>query len=255
MVKWTGQLTLADFLHIKKPENTIKCKVYIPSYELQGEGEEISRSDVKNWPTTRQQLIDKFFRDFYFSGTYKDNKLNRRLNRVGKSFSHTKMLALMNVTNDNQLSKVQSELERVKEERRDFVLSKGFLLSMNVDELERNVSIESELEVEEIPVRARTGIIESVREKTVGEAVGAIKAPKTTTMDIVVTKFAVPPRRTTGLVMTELERMKFTHPQYVTILGEKIAVRPSDLRVEIPRRLYDKVRVGDTITVTYHQVD
>jgi len=142
--KWEGQLTLADFLSIEKPANTIKIKAYVPSAAtptidvwLQGETEEVKPEDLKDWKKKGDEIKQKFLDAFHWAGNYKDNKLNRRLNRVGLPKNLERLVEL---TNDEQLSAVEKTLEIQPEERRSMILSKALEMSGNVDELVTNTS-------------------------------------------------------------------------------------------------------------------
>jgi hypothetical protein len=138
MPKWEGQLTLADFLHINKPDNKIRLKCYVPSYELQGDTEEIDYEDVKDWGAVKDKIIQKMLDDFHWTGVYTDNKLNRRLDRIGKPKKD--MIPLIDVTNDKYLTETINTVNKEDTERRDTILLEAFDRSESVDELPGNTS-------------------------------------------------------------------------------------------------------------------
>jgi len=159
-ITWEGQMDLSAYLPIEKPPEKppiIKVKAYVPSYELQQkEPSELTPEDVKNWEATKQRLINDFMKKFQWDGTYVDNKLNRRLNRVGESKAHLK--ALIDVVNDKQLSDVETVLDAQPEERRDTILTESLDRSDNVDELVENTpSVTKELDTLIRSIRAKWG--------------------------------------------------------------------------------------------------
>ena len=149
MAKWTGEIILADFLPIEKPTGEIKIKVYIPANvtpeieeTLQGVEESITYEDVKRWNEKKKEIKQRFLDDFHWSGTYVDNRLNRRLERVGKSKAH--LNKLVNVTNDEHLKEALDKINRYTPRRRDVILTEAFNRSEKVDELPDNITSSGE---------------------------------------------------------------------------------------------------------------
>jgi len=139
-----GQLTLADFLPIDKPTSDVEsfrinCKVYCPSYFLQGSTESLTMSDMGDWSNIRQNMIDEFLEAFHWKGRYTDNALNRRLKRVGKLISYPALESKIEVVNDEQMSNIEQSLSVVSEERGNEILRQALSISDTVDDLEKNV--------------------------------------------------------------------------------------------------------------------